>query len=92
MEYLGYIVSRNGVVIDPIKIQVVVYWPMPTNVKELKGFLGLTGYYKKFVPNMVRYVNPFIIDKRMMDFNGTRKLNKLFNTSCHDIFTGPSLT
>ncbi|MCH84440.1 hypothetical protein A2U01_0005272, partial [Trifolium medium] len=49
VEYLGHVVSGNGVTMDKIKVQVVLDWPTPTNVKQLRGFLGLTGYYRRFI-------------------------------------------
>jgi hypothetical protein len=49
MSYLGYVISEQEVATCPDKIKAVAEWSQPQNVKELRSFLGLAGYYRKFV-------------------------------------------
>ena len=47
--FLGHVISKKGVEVDPKKIETVLKWQAPTNVPEIRSFLGLTGYYRRFV-------------------------------------------
>ncbi|XP_062173762.1 uncharacterized protein LOC133879249 [Alnus glutinosa] len=49
IEYLGHLISEKGVRADPMKIQAMLNWSIPSTIKSLRGFVGLTGYYRKFI-------------------------------------------
>lgn len=49
VDYFGHVITENGISVDPRKLQAIKDWPLPKNPKALRGFLGLTGYYRKFV-------------------------------------------
>ena len=49
IQYLGYIIDREGVHVDPTKIQIIRDWPPPQSFTELHSFLGLANFYHRFV-------------------------------------------
>jgi len=57
-SFLGHIVTPNGIKPNPLKVKAIVSYPIPTKVKEIRAFLGLTGYYRKFIPNFADIAKP----------------------------------
>ena len=58
VQYLGHIVSDKGVQTDPDKISALKKWPVPSNIRDLRSFLGFAGYYRRFVCNYAQIVKP----------------------------------
>lgn len=57
-EFLGHIVTSEGVKPNPDKIEKIIQWPMPKNQKEIKQFLGLVGYYRRFIQDFSKITRP----------------------------------
>ncbi|KAM0977283.1 hypothetical protein ACFX2C_020074 [Malus domestica] len=61
IEYLGHVVSMHEVAADPSKLKSIQDWPLPHSVKALRGFLGLTRYYRKFIPHYGKSCGPLTV-------------------------------
>jgi hypothetical protein len=49
--FLGHVISSEGIAVDPGKVQDVLDWKLPKSVHQVRSFLGLVGYYLRFIPN-----------------------------------------
>jgi hypothetical protein len=58
VDYLGHKVSGTCVSMESTKVQAVIDWPTPTSVKQLRGFLGLTWYYRRFIKAYAHIAGP----------------------------------
>jgi hypothetical protein len=80
VEYLGHLVGKDGVRVDPRKIEAMKDWPHPKTLKILRGFLGLTGYYRKFVKNYGKIAAPLMALLKKNSFTWTLVASQAFQT------------
>ena len=60
MRFLGHMVSASGVSVDPEKVDSVMSWERPKSVFEIRNFLGLAGYYRRFIEDFSRLAAPMM--------------------------------
>ncbi|GAV92764.1 hypothetical protein CFOL_v3_36142, partial [Cephalotus follicularis] len=91
VEYLGHFISEQGVSTDPKKVASVQQWPIPKNLKELRGFLGLTGYYMRFIRNYSLLSKPLTSLLKKDAFKWTDEATDSFNRLKDAMVTAPIL-
>ena len=90
VSFLGHVVSDEGIQCDPSKIDKVKKWPVPSNVTEVRSFLGLAGYYRKFIPEFSTFAAPLTyLTRKGKTFCWTsdcqRSFEKLKELLCSDL-------
>jgi len=72
VNFLGHLVSGAGIAADPSKVEAVKSWPTPTKLREVRAFLGLCSYYRKFVPDFAKIARPLhALTKKEVKFEWT---------------------
>lgn len=92
LAYFEHIISGQGVATDPAKISAIVDWPVPSSVNELRSFLGLAGYYRKFVKHFAVIAKPLIsLLKKQVLFVWTQEHDAAFQLLKQALVSAPVL-
>lgn len=79
MTYLGHIITEDGLQPDPKTTKSLVNFPVPRNAKDVKSFLGLAGYYRRFIRNFSQIAKPMTNQfKKDVEFNWDDLCQKSF--------------
>jgi hypothetical protein len=93
IKFLGHTISQDGVSVDPEKVQEVMDWKPPTTVRRIRSFLGLAGYYRRFIPDFSRTAKPMTeLLKKGVKFEWSQKCMNAFHTFRQHLTTAPVLT
>lgn len=79
IAFLGHIVSGEGIKVDPEKVAAVKDWPVPTSVTEIRSFLGLAGYYRRFIKDFSKLAGPMTqLTRKDVDFVWSAECERAF--------------
>ncbi|KAL0536582.1 hypothetical protein IC582_025533 [Cucumis melo] len=93
VTFLGHVVSSEGVSVDPAKIEAVTNWTRPSTVSEIRSFLGLAGYYRRFVEDFSRIASPLTqLTKKGTPFVWSPACERSFQELKQKLVTAPVLT
>ena len=92
IQYLGHVISKEGISVDPNKIREIMEWPIPKDVLDERSFMGIIGYYHKFIEGFSKIVNPITsLEKKGKWFFWDQKCEESFNKLKELLNTAPIL-
>jgi hypothetical protein len=92
IHYLGHVISDEGIVVDPTKVEAIMEWLAPMNVPEVRSFMGLAGYYQWFIEGFSKIANPITeLQKKNKKFVWTEKCAEEFQRLKELLTTTPIL-
>ena len=93
VEYLGFILSKEGLKMDPSKVQTIQDWPEPRKVKDIQSFLGFANFYRRFISEYSDIVIPLTrLTRKGVPWNFTDDARNSFNTLKSAFISAPVLT
>ena len=92
VRYLGHVLNSNGVPVDPDKVAAVLAMPAPTKVVELQPFLGMVGYYRRFIAGFAKIAQPLVqLLNKGTQWEWTEQCQKAVDTFKHMLTSAPVL-
>jgi hypothetical protein len=92
IQFLGHVLSAKGIAVDPSKVKDILEWKPPTIVHQVRSFLGLADYYRRFIPDFSKLVKPITsLLKNDTKFNWSSKCNEAFEQLKVLLTTAPVL-
>jgi hypothetical protein len=92
INILGHTISQDGISVDPEKVQEVMDWKPPTTVRQIRSFLGLAGYYRRFILDFSRIAKPMTeLLKKGVKFEWSQKCEDVFHALRQHLTTAPVL-
>jgi hypothetical protein len=92
VQFLGHVLSTKGIAVDPSKVKDILEWKPPTTVHKVRSFLGLAGYYRRFIPDFSKLVKPITsLLKNNTKFNWSSRCNEAFEQLKVLLTTAPVL-
>ncbi|XP_057808622.1 uncharacterized mitochondrial protein AtMg00860-like [Salvia miltiorrhiza] len=93
VTFLGHIVSSEGIKVDPAKVEAVQGWRSPTTPNEIRSFLGLAGYYRRFIEGFSKIARPMTqLLRKGIKYNWTNECEESFQLLKEKLTTAPVLT
>ncbi|KAI3698239.1 hypothetical protein L6452_31352 [Arctium lappa] len=93
VQFLGHVVSKDGVMVDPAKIEAVMNWEPPKSPSEIRSFLGLAGYYRRFIQDFSKVASSLMmLTKKNVKFVWTEEQEKAFRTLQRKLCEAPILS
>jgi hypothetical protein len=93
VKFLGHTISKEGIFVDPSEVQEVMDWKTPKSVHQIRSFLGLAGYYHRFITDFSRIAKPMTeLLKKCVKFVWSEECDKAFHTLREHLTSAPVLT
>jgi hypothetical protein len=92
VKFLGHVISKEGIAVDPSKVEAVLAWEQPKTATDIRSFVGLAGYYRRFIEGFAKIAGPLTrLTRKNQPFAWTEDCEASFQEMKHRLTTSPVL-